>query len=71
MNTWNINLQGRGPDIITAVTAVPHLPAALLAVITDFCNQATGKVLLNTAGSYAQGYSLSISQGAARVGAGT
>lgn len=69
MNTWNLNLQGKGSDIITAVTAAPNFPAALVSVITDFCNQATGKVYLRTAGSYAKGYTLEITQGAPRVAA--
>ena len=67
MNTWNVNLQGKGADIIHAIGLIPNLPAAVITAITDFCNQATGKVLLNTAGSYAQGYKLDISQGAPRA----
>lgn len=67
---WNINLsESKGSDVIAYCTGVAALPSTVLAVITDFCNQATGKVSLQTAGSYAKGYTLVISQGAARVAA--
>ena len=64
MNTWNVNLEGKPADIVSAIGDISGLPAALVTVITDFCDQATGKVLLNTAGSYARGYSLNITQDA-------
>ncbi len=59
---WNINLQGKPADVVTHVGSIKNFPPELVTAITDFCNQATGTVLLKTAGSYAIGYSLVITR---------
>ena len=58
---WSFNFIGTASAVLASCTAVVNLPAAVLTLITSFCNAATGNVSAKSAGN-PNGYTLELSQ---------
>lgn len=65
---WKINVQGTPQTVIAYCNGVAGLNGAVLTLITNFCNAATGNVSVDTAGNYNSGFTLNLAQTAPTAG---